>query len=70
MQKINSEKERRVTAKIRGIIKPMNKTYGGSILSMQDQSKDTRKKFMVFVKNLGVPQDQIDQYRVFVPFNL
>jgi hypothetical protein len=36
MQKINNEKERRVTAKITGIIKPNNKTYGGSILKMED----------------------------------
>lgn len=36
MQKINSEKERRVTAKVRGVIKPMNKTYGGSILKNKD----------------------------------
>jgi hypothetical protein len=32
MQKINGEKLRRVTAIVRGVIKPMNKTYGGSIL--------------------------------------
>lgn len=36
MQQINAEKDRRVTAKVIGIIKPMNKTYGGSILKMQD----------------------------------
>jgi len=36
VQRINNEKERRVTAKVIGIIKPMNKTYGGSILKHQD----------------------------------
>jgi vacuolar-type H+-ATPase subunit H len=36
MQRINNEKERRVTAKVIGIIKPMNKTYGGSILKYED----------------------------------
>ena len=36
MERINQETERRVTAKVLGIIKPMNKTYGGSILKMQD----------------------------------
>jgi hypothetical protein len=34
MDRINGESERRVTAKVLGIIKPMNKTYGGSILKM------------------------------------
>ena len=36
MDRINQETGRRVTAKVLGIIKPMNKTYGGSILKMQD----------------------------------
>jgi hypothetical protein len=41
MQKINQEKERRVTAKVVGVIKPMNKTYGGSILKSEDHSEQT-----------------------------
>lgn len=36
MQKINSQKDRRVTARVMGVIKPMNKTYGGSILREED----------------------------------
>lgn len=70
MQKINSEKIRRVTAKVVGIIKPMNKTYGGSILSHSDQSAETRKKFEYFLRNMRIPLDQVDLYRVFVPFNV
>ena len=36
MEKINREKDRRVTAKVKGILKKMNKTYGGSILRIRD----------------------------------
>ena len=60
MQKINNERERRVTAKVVGIIKPMNKTYGGSILSLQDMSAETKNKFQMFVKNMQIPQSEID----------
>ncbi len=42
MHKINSETERRVTAKVLGIIKTMNKTYGGSILSLHDMVPTTQ----------------------------
>jgi hypothetical protein len=42
MQKINGETERRVTAKVLGIIKTMNKTYGGSILSLQNMIPTTQ----------------------------
>jgi hypothetical protein len=36
MTKINNEKERRITGKVKGVLKKMNKTYGGSILSFKD----------------------------------
>jgi len=42
MQTINGETERRVTAKVLGIIKTMNKTYGGSILSLQNMIPTTQ----------------------------
>lgn len=42
MNKINKEKERRVTAKVRGVIKKMNKTYGGSILNIKDMIQQTK----------------------------
>lgn len=38
MEKINQERERRVTAKVRGYLKRMNKTYGGSILNPRDMT--------------------------------
>ena len=60
MQRINNEKERRVTAKVIGIIKPMNKTYGGSILKYDDQSLETREKFNQFIKNMNIPNSEVD----------
>ena len=47
----------RVTAKVMGVIKPMNKTYGGSILKPQDQTKQTKEKFDLFLKNLNIPSE-------------
>lgn len=70
MQKINGEKLRRVTAIVRGVIKPMNKTYGGSILQAREQSQQTREKFEFFLKNLRVPKEEAGLYRVFVPYNI
>ena len=45
MEKINKEKERRVVGKVRGVLKRMNKTYGGSILTLKDMTKATKEKF-------------------------
>lgn len=39
MEKINSEKERKVTARVKGVLKRMNKTYGGSILNIGDMTQ-------------------------------
>lgn len=69
MQKINSEKDRRVTAKVLGIIKPMNKTYGGSILKEKDMSAKTKEKLALFISNMSIPKDKVNQYKVFVPLN-
>ena len=57
MSKINSQKDMRVTAKVMGVIKPMNKTYGGSILKPQDQAKQTKEKFDLFLRNLNIPAE-------------
>ena len=54
MQRINGQKDKRVTAMIRGVIKPMNKTYGGSILKQADMSAKTRIKFDTFITNLNI----------------
>ena len=45
MEKINQEKEKRVTAKVKGVLKRMNKTYGGSILAPRDMTTATKEKF-------------------------
>ena len=57
VMKINNEKEKKVTAKVKGIIKKMNKTYGGSILKAEDHTSATRDKFQVFLNNMGVNKD-------------
>ena len=54
MEKINSEKVKRVTAKVKGVLKKMNKTYGGSIVKLDDMSDQTRKKFKDFLRNMKV----------------
>jgi hypothetical protein len=54
MEKINNEKERRVTGCVRGILKKMNKTYGGSIIKKEDMTEQTRAKYEKFLKNMKV----------------
>jgi hypothetical protein len=51
MMKINNEKVKRVTGKVKGILKKMNKTYGGSILNLKDMTLSTKNKFELFCKN-------------------
>ncbi|CDW74058.1 exosome complex exonuclease rrp44 [Stylonychia lemnae] len=69
IDKINNEKVKRVTAKVMGVLKKMNKTYGGSIIKPQDQAPQTRKKFEQFIKNNRIDRKDIEKYRVFVPYN-
>ena len=45
MDKINKEKEKKVTGKVRGVMKRMNKTYGGSILRREQMTSSTIEKF-------------------------
>lgn len=70
MERINREKERRVTAKVRGILKKMNKTYGGSILNPKDMKAETKTKFELLCSNLNISKSEQRQYRVFVPYNV
>ncbi len=70
MQKINEEKIKRATAKVVGVLKKMNKTYGGSVISMKDMTKQTKTKFEDFIKNLNIDRANAEKYRVFVPFNM
>ena len=59
MHRINSETERRVTAKVLGVIKTMNKTYGGSILSLHDMIPSTKSKLELFLQNLNIQADHV-----------
>ena len=70
INKINNEKDRRVTAKVRGVLKKMNKTYGGSILNFKDMTDPTKNKFKLFCQNLQIKKEEERFYRVFVPFNI
>lgn len=54
MERINKEKDRRVTAKVVGVLKKMNKTYGGSILNFKDMTPPTKNKYEQFTKNLSL----------------
>lgn len=70
MQRINNEVEKRVTARVRGVLKKMNKTYGGSILSTKDMTNDTKAKYEKFCTNFNIKKEDQYKYRVFVPFNI
>lgn len=40
-----------MTGLVRGVLKKLNKTYGGSIIENKDMKAETREKFAVFCKN-------------------
>jgi len=68
--RINEETNRRVTAVVKGVLKKMNKTYGGSLVQKKDMMPKTLEKFKQFCKNNDVSKAQEEQYRVFVPYNI
>ena len=70
LEKINEEKERRVTARVKGVLKKMNKTYGGSIINESEMTEQTGAKFRIFLKNMKIEQSKAKNYRIFVPFNI
>jgi len=67
---INSETKRQVTGRVRGILKKLNKTYGGSLIATSDMLVSTLNKFKVFCENHNIPESEQDKYRVFVPYNV
>ena len=69
MQQIN-ESKMKVTARVVGVIKRFSKTYGGSILSMDQMLPETKSKFEAFAKANKISSEQlIKHYRVFVAYN-
>ena len=48
----------------------MNKTYGGSIIKLEEQTDETRQKFKEFLANMKIDEANFDKYRVFVPYNI
>lgn len=70
IDRINSETEKQAIGMVRGVLKKLNKTYGGSIIKKQDMMKSTRQKFDQFCENHGITDpDKQNQFRVFVPYS-
>ena len=67
---INEETSRKVTGIVRGILKKFSKTYGGSIIHKKDMLPSTLDKFKVFCENNNIDKKALDQYRIFVPYNI
>ena len=68
MEKINQEESRKITGKVRGVLKKLNKTYGGSIIKKEDMLASTLTKFKLFCQNHDIKDDS--QYRVFIPYDI
>ena len=66
---VNNEQSLQVTGKIRGVLKKLNKTYGGSVLRREDMVDTTKAKLEMFFENCAIAADKRDNYRVFVPYN-
>ena len=69
MQQIN-QTSLKVTGKVVGIIKKFPKTYGGSILNMDQMQPSTTAKLVQFAEANNLANSEIEKYyRVFVPYN-
>ena len=42
---VNSQESKQVTGKVRGVLKKLNKTYGGSIIKKEDMLQSTVDKY-------------------------
>jgi len=52
------------------VIKKLVKTYGGSILRLDQMMESTSKKLKQFGEIFGVSEEELAKhYRVFVPYN-
>ena len=56
--RVNEETKRRVTGVVRGVLKKMNKTYGGSLVQLKDMLPTTLEKFKLFCHNIDVTKAQ------------
>jgi len=71
LDRINKESEKQVTATVRGVLKKLNKTYGGSLLSRKDMSTKTAEKLEQYFCHFNVvDKSKQDQFLVFVPYNI
>ena len=55
---VNSEEKLQVTGKIRGVLKKLSKTYGGSVLRESDMLPSTKAKLELFFKNCAISDDK------------
>lgn len=67
---VNNEQSLQVTGKIRGVLKKLNKTYGGSVLRLDEMTTATKAKLELFFENCAISADKRNNYRVFVPYNM
>ena len=58
-----------MTGKVRGVLKKLSKTYGGSVLKESDMLPSTKEKLELFFKNCAIADEKRQFYRVFVPYN-
>ena len=66
---VNNEQTLQVTGRIRGVLKKLNKTYGGSVLQLCDMLPSTKAKLEKFFENCAIAAEKRNNYRVFVPYN-
>lgn len=71
LDRINNESQKQVTAKVKGVLKSLNKTYGGSLISREDMVPKTKEKFDQFTSHFNiVDKYKESQFLVFVPYNI
>ena len=51
---VNAQESKQVTGKVRGILKKLNKTYGGSIIKKADMLPSTLQKYNQFLENHNI----------------
>ena len=67
---VNSQENVQVTGRVRGILKKLPKTYGGSILREQDMLPATKEKLELFFSSCCITDDKKPEYRVFSPYKI
>jgi exosome complex exonuclease DIS3/RRP44 len=70
VQRINSvASTHKVTAQVKGVLKSLHKSYGGSIVPREKLNKKSLEQLEVFFANFKVPKKEQEEFQVFVAFN-